>query len=402
MKKAIMYGAGNIGRGFIGQLFYESGYEVSFIDVNMTVIDKLNADGEYPVYITNGDTYDEHLVKNVRGINGKDVDAIADAMAGADIMATAVGVNILKFIAEPFAAGVKRRAQKGIATPLNVIICENMIEADKYFASLVKGYLTADEQKYFDDHIALVEPSIGRMVPATPKDISEKNILAVCVEPYCELPVDKSAFKGEIPNIKNMVPFSPFDFYIRRKLFMHNMSHALTAYFGNLKGYTYIWEGAKDAEIKLIALRALIESSKALNREYGVSMDELLNFSENLLCRFENKLLGDTVERVGKDTQRKLSENDRLVGAANLCLKHGISPMNICAGIAAGLKFAPTGDESSVAIANDVKENGILHALLTYCNLKENSPLVPMICDTYARLDKGESMSEIISSLQIG
>ncbi len=401
MKKAIMYGAGNIGRGFIGQLFYESGYEVSFIDVNMTVIDKLNTDREYPVYITNGDKYDEHLVKNVKGIDGRDANAIAEAMVSADIMATAVGVNILKFIAEPFAAGVKLRCKKGIKTPLNVIICENMIEADKYFISLVKNFLNEDEQKYFDEYFALVEPSIGRMVPATPKEISDKNILAVCVEPYCELPVDKSAFKGEIPNIKNMVPFSPFDFYIRRKLFMHNMSHALTAYFGNLKKYTYIWQAAKDAEIKLIALRALIESSKALNKEYGVSLDELLGFSENLLGRFENKLLGDTVERVGKDTQRKLSENDRLVGAAKLCLKHGISPVNICAGIAAGLKFAPEADESSVAIVKDVKENGILHALATYCKLDRESPLVPIICNAYERLDKGESLSEIISSLQI-
>ena len=174
-----------------------------------------------------------------------------------------------------------------------------------------------------------------------PKEIAEKNLLAVCVEEYCELPVDKNAFKGEIPEIKNMVPFAPFDFFIRRKLFMHNMSHALTAYFGALKGYTYIWEAAADAEIKLMALRALTESSRALSKEYGVPLEELLCFSENLLSRFENKLLGDTVERVGRDTKRKLSENDRFVGAARLCEKHGISPVNILAGLAAGLHFAP-------------------------------------------------------------
>ena len=44
-----MYGAGNIGRGFIGQTFSLAGYKVGFIDVNMTLIDRLNADGEYPV-----------------------------------------------------------------------------------------------------------------------------------------------------------------------------------------------------------------------------------------------------------------------------------------------------------------------------------------------------------------
>ncbi len=400
MKQAIMYGAGNIGRGFIGQLFHMSGYEISFIDVNMTVIDKLNADGQYPVYITDGDDYREYLVTGVHGVNGRDNEAIAEAIASADIMATAVGVNILKFIAAPFAGGVRRRMEKGIEAPLNVIICENMIEADKYFAGLVKENLSEAEQAYFDSHIALVEPSIGRMVPATPKEIAEKNPLAVCVEPYCELPVDKNAFKGEIPAIKNMVPFAPFDFFIRRKLFMHNMSHALTAYFGAQKGYTYIWEAAKDAEVKLLALRALTESSRALSKEYGVPLEELLIFSENLLSRFENKLLGDTVERVGRDTKRKLSENDRFVGAARLCEKHGIKPVTILAGLAAGLHFAPEGDDASAEIKADAKASGVAHALATYCGTTDPAT-VSAVEAVYAQISDKTPMSEIISSLQI-
>ena len=374
-----MYGAGNIGRGFIGQLFSQSGYEVAFIDVNMTVIDRLNADREYPVYITAGDHYDISPVKNVYGIDGKDIPAIADAMAEADIMATAVGVNILKFIAEPFAAGVKRRMEKGIEAPLNVIICENMIGADSYFAGLVKQKLDDAEKAYFDSHIALVEPSIGRMVPATPKEIAEANPLAVCVEPYCELPVDKAAFRGEIPQIKNMVPFAPFDFYIRRKLFMHNMSHALVAYLGYRKGYTYIWEAVADPDIRGDAIHALSEASCALSAEYGVPLKELMSFSNDLIDRFGNKLLGDTVERVGKDTKRKLSENDRLIGAANLCLKHGLIPNFISKGIAAALEFAPDGDESSKELAAYAKEHGAAAALEKYGNVKPDSEIIKLV-----------------------
>ena len=127
MKQALMYGAGNIGRGFIGQLFHMSGYGISFIDVNMAVVDKLNTDGQYPIYITDEDSYREYLVTGVHGVNGRDNEAIAEAMAKADIMATAVGVNILKFIAAPFACGVRRRMEKGIDAPLNVIICENKV-----------------------------------------------------------------------------------------------------------------------------------------------------------------------------------------------------------------------------------------------------------------------------------
>ena len=400
MKKAVMYGAGNIGRGFIGQLFHMSGYEISFIDVNMTVIDKMNADREYPIYITEGEGYREYLVTGVSGVNGRDNDAIAEAIASADIMATAVGVNILKFIAAPFALGVRRRMEKGVKTPLNVIICENMIGADHYLAEMVKENLSKEEAEYFDTYFGLVEPSIGRMVPATPKELAEKNPLAVCVEAYCELPVDKNAFKGEIPDIKNMVPFAPFDFFIRRKLFMHNMSHAITAYFGAIKGYTYIWEAAKDAEIKLIALRALTEISRAMSKEYGVPLDELLCFSENLLSRYENKLLGDPVARVGRDTKRKLSATDRFVGAARLCAKHGIAPMNILAGLAAGLHFAPSDDEASLAVAATARDAGVPYALATYSELTE-ADLVSTVEDVYGKIASGKKMSEIISGLQV-
>ena len=395
MKKALMYGAGNIGRGFIGQLFHMSGYEISFIDVNMAVVDKLNADGQYPIYITDGDSYREYTVTGVHGVNGRDNEAIAEAMAEADIMATAVGVNILKFIAAPFACGVRRRMEKGIEAPLNVIICENMIEADKYFAGLIKENLTAAEAEYFDSHIALVEPSIGRMVPATPKEIAEKNPLAVCVEPYCELPVDKHGFKGEIPKIENMVPFAPFDFFIRRKLFMHNMSHALTAYFGALRGYTYIWEAALDADIRALASAALAEASEALNIEYGVPMEELRAFSDNLIERFENKLLGDTIERVGKDTKRKLSVNDRFVGVALLAERLGVDAPHVLAGLAAGLCFAPESDEASVEVAADARDNGVFHALSTYCGIAEDSDIAKKVNEFYVKIKNGTPISDI-------
>ncbi|MBR2342895.1 MAG: mannitol dehydrogenase [Clostridia bacterium] len=396
MKNALMYGAGNIGRGFIGQLFHMSGYEISFIDVNMTVIDKLNNDGQYPIYITEGEGYSEYLVTGVHGVNGRDNEAIAEAMAAADIMATAVGVNILKFIAAPFAGGVRRRMEKGIEAPLNVIICENMIEADKYFAALVKENLNEAEREYFDTHIALVEPSIGRMVPATPKEIAEKNPLAVCVEPYCELPVDKNAFLGEIPDIKNMVPFAPFDFFIRRKLFMHNMSHALTAYLGALRGYTYIWEAISDPDIKALAEAALAEASRALHLEYGVSMEELKAFSDNLIERFRNKLLGDTVERVGKDTKRKLSENDRFVGTARLCEKHGIAPTTVLVGLSAGLHFAPEGDDASIEVAGAARSLGVRSALSTYCGISEDSEVASAIECLYKKIGAGTPISELI------
>lgn len=402
MKKAVIYGAGNIGRGFLGQLFHMSGYSISFIDVNKSVVDRLNAEGHYPIYIAEKEGYQAYTVTHVSGVDGSDMDQVAETVASADVMATAVGVNVLPCIAEHLAAGIRRRMEKGIHTPLNIIVCENMIGVDAYLAELIKKKLDRAAQAYFDETIGLVEPSIGRMVPATPKVIAEKEPLAVCVEPYCILPVDKDAFLGEIPEIVNLQPFSPFDFHIRRKLYMHNMSHALTAYLGALKGYTYIWEAAEDEEIAAVAQLALTEASRALSREFDVPLGELTSFGGELIERYKNRLLGDTVARVGRDTRRKLAENDRFVGAVLLCKKQGIMPVFILLGIAAGLCFAIDGDDAPSALGESIKASGILPTLEKLCGFADGSVEGSIVVRFYDLLSHGASLTTILPILNKG
>ena len=399
MKKAVMYGAGNIGRGFIGQLFSLSGFEVTFIDINEAVIEKLQNDRKYPLYITGKNGYEKTEVLNVTGLLGKDPEVVGEMIAKADVMATAVGVNVLPYIAKPIACGVKRRFKEGNKTPLNIIICENRLEADKYLRSLVSEHLDDAEKEYFNEYFGLVEASIGRMVPATDEKLKADNMLAVCVEEYCELPVDKLAFKGEIPEIVNLKPFSPFEFFIQRKLFMHNMSHALTAYLGTLCGDEFIWQSALNPSIKLLSLQALLESAQALSIEHNVPIKELIDHSEDLLYRFENKLLGDTTLRVGRDTIRKLSSNDRLIGAHNICKKNGISPIYICLGIAAALLFSPEDDNASIEIAEYTRANGVKEALKKYSNL-EDADSAALIEKLYNMLVSKTDFAEIISFLE--
>ena len=211
MKKAIMYGGGNIGRGFIGQVLYNSGYDVSFVDVNKELLGMLNTEKQYPVRILNEQGYEDIWIKNVSGIDGNDLESVSDAIADADICATAVGVNVLKFTAKPFAEGIKKRFAKKDAKPLDIIICENLIGADVYLRDLISEILS-DEDKKLLDNVGFVEASIGRMVPVQTETMKDGNPLRVCVERYDRLPVDKTAFRGEIPNIENLVPFSPFSF----------------------------------------------------------------------------------------------------------------------------------------------------------------------------------------------
>ena len=387
-----MYGAGNIGRGFIGPTFSQSGYSVGFVDINMEVIDRLNVDKKYPVDVVCGDDVKEQIISNVYGIDGKDIELVANEIASCDVLATAIGVNVLKFIAKPIAEGLKKRFEQK-RPPLNIIICENMIGADAYLKGLIKEQIP-EYSSNIDKEIGFVEASIGRMVPSLSEEKRKGNPLRVAVEPYNILPVDKDSFKADMSDVKNLYPYAPFSLFIERKLFMHNMSHALTAYLGNLKGYEYIYQAIADYDIRYAALRALNQSAQAVSKENGAEIGLLLSHAENLLYRFTNKALGDTVERVGKDTARKLGANDRMIGAIKLCEKHNVNCEFICLGVAFAMFFAPESDQSSKELKRYAEENGALKTLEKYSQYKgENANLIAVL---YNKLKEGKTVGDLI------
>ena len=371
MKTFVQYGAGNIGRGFIGQLFSQAGYNVQFIDVNMEIIETLNRDKRYPINIVSKSGSQEIWVENVSGINGMNTELVTDTIANADIMATAVGVNILPRIVPNLISGFRKRIESGNTNPLNIIICENLIDADKYLYKLITDQLSSNEKNIFDETVGLVEASIGRMVPVMTEEMKQGNPLRVCVESYGELPIDKAAFKGEIPKVAHLYPFTPFEFYIKRKLFVHNMGHALTAYLGFLCGYEYIYQAIENPYIKIIVERAMDESALALSSRFRVPLSDLQEHISDLILRFANRQLGDKVQRVGRDTERKLASSDRFAGAIKLCESEGIAPMYITIGIAAGLLFDCPDDNGTKAVHEKINNCGIDKVLMEFCGIDE-------------------------------
>ena len=393
MKKAIMYGGGNIGRGFIAQLFCLSGWETVFVDVNTALVDDMNTRHEYPIFITGAEDYERFTVTNVRAVCGSDPDAVAEEIATADIMATAVGARILRFIVGNIVAGLRKRwAQDD--RPLNIIICENLMDANKVMEGMLKDLLTDEEKKHFDEKVGLVEASIGRMVPVQTEEMKDGDPMRVCVERYGFLPVDKAAFKGEIPEITNMVPFEPFDFYIKRKLYVHNMGHATCAYLGGYEGRKYIYQSIDDPEILNIVQNAMLESALALHKKYGVELDGLMLHITDLLGRFRNAALKDTCKRVGGDPTRKLGAADRLIGSSLLCLEQGVKPAYIAVG-AAGAVYRylnEAGIEQSKEEAAKV--------LKDVSGLEADSELAGMILDLYAYFLEGEPVAALRRAAQ--
>ena len=387
--KAVMYGGGNIGRGFIGMLFSMSGYEVTFIDVAQPVIDGLNRDGRYPVRIVSNEGHEDIEVEHVRAVNGNDREAAAEAIAEADVMATAVGVNVLKFIVPNLAEGIRRRrARQG--GPLNIIICENLVDANKVLEKLLKAELTEEEAAWLDENIGLVEASIGRMVPVQTEEMKAGNPLRVCVERYGFLPVDKAAFRGEIPEIKNMVPYEPFDYYIRRKLYVHNMGHAVCAYLGLYTHREYIYEAIEDSCIQNIVQNAMLESALALSKAYQMPVELLVRHFQDLLSRFKNQALKDTCARVGGDPKRKLSHTDRLIGSSLLCLERGVQPVFISVGTA-GAVYEYIREAGAQQCEKEARQ-----VLSMISDLEKDSPLLDLVLPLYQRYVDGVSVREIM------
>ena len=254
--------------------------------------------------------------------------------------------------------------------------------------------LTDEEKKHFDEKVGLVEASIGRMVPVQTEEMKDGDPMRVCVERYGFLPVDKAAFKGEIPEITNMVPFEPFDFYIKRKLYVHNMGHATCAYLGGYEGRKYIYQSIDDPEILNIVQNAMLESALGLSKKYGVELESLMLHITDLLGRFRNAALKDTCKRVGGDPTRKLGAADRLIGSSLLCLEQGVKPAYIAVG-AAGAVYRylnEAGIEQSKEEAAKV--------LKDVSGLEADSELAGMILDMYAYFLEGEPVSALRRAAQ--
>ena len=387
--KAVMYGGGNIGRGFIGALMSQSGYRVTFIDVAEPVVKHLQEKGCYPIRYVSSSGYEDVLIENVTAVNGNDSEAASDAIAACDIMATAVGARILKFIVPNIVAGLRKRWASG-GGPLNIIVCENLMDANKVVEGMIKAELSEAECALFDDSVGLVEASIGRMVPVQTEEMKDGEPMRVCVERYGFLPTDKAAFKGGIPEIKNMVPFEPFDFYIKRKLYVHNMGHATCAYLGDLLGLEYIYESIDAADVRIIVQNAMLESAMTLASKYHVPMGDIVAHITDLLHRFTNAALKDTCKRVGGDPGRKLSPEDRLIGSSKLAAEMGIVPAYIAVGAAAGL-------HRYIAEAENMEQGTAcaLRVLQEISGLEASDSLTELILHMYGLILNGADIAEL-------
>lgn len=360
-KKALHFGAGSIGRGFIGALLSSAGYEVIFADVAEPIIEALNKERSYSIHILdlerNGEIDKINHVSGILTTNSADVNK---AITEASIITTAVGPGVLSEVALKIAVGIKARRAAGITSELNIIACENLPGASSLLHGEVLEHLTSAEDKaYLDAKVGFPNCTVDRIVPPFTDTDGQEGILAVGVENFHEWIVEESAIKGPKLDIPGMTLTDNLTAYIERKLFTLNTGHAICAYLGFLKGYATVDESLSDRQIEEIVRGAMLESGAALCKKHGFDEKEHEKYINKIQSRFRNHYIKDDVVRVGREPIRKLSPDDRLVGPVKMAEEFGLRYDNLLKGIAAALLYENPEDKQSEELKLKIKEEGV-------------------------------------------
>jgi mannitol-1-phosphate 5-dehydrogenase len=371
--KLVQIGAGNIGRSFIGQLFARAEWQVVFLDIDSNLVRALNEKRGYRIIIKD-EPAAEILIQGVAAVDARDEEAAAREIASADLVSSAVGAAALPGVYSLIAKGLLlRQKDRG---PLDILICENVLRGAELFRSGLKSYLPAGYP--LGQTVGLVETSIGKMVPIMPEEVRRNDPLLLYAEAFNTLIVDRKGFIGPVPDVPGVDAKDNIEAYVDRKLFIHNLGHAVAAYVGHAvhPELPVLWQALDDARVREVAERAMWESGRALIRRYPgeFSEENQAEHIRDLLRRFANRALGDTVHRVGRDLPRKLGPEERLVGGIRLQQQEGAPSTHTTLGLACALLFrAP--DESGrthaadEAFAERLRRDGAEAVLHDVCGL---------------------------------
>lgn len=366
--KAVHFGAGNIGRGFVGLLLHEGGYELVFSDVAAPLVDAINAVSEYTVHEV-GDGGTDKVVTGFRAVNSQtDPQAVIDEIATANVVTTAVGPTILRFVAPHIVAGLALRDPS--APPLQVMACENAIGATDILRDEVRAQ-AGDAWEALSARAVFANTAVDRIVPAQPPGEG----VDVTVEPFFEWAIERTPFGDDPPTIPGAHFVDDLAPYIERKLFTVNTGHATTAYFGAQAGIEKISDALADPAIAARVSATLEETSALLEAVHGLDAAELAAYRATILRRFANPALPDTVGRVGRQPLRKLSRHERFVGPAAAAAERGLPTSALVAAMGAALAFDEPDDEQSVELQRRLREEDAAAFTAAVTGLEPGHPL---------------------------
>ncbi|THG30237.1 mannitol-1-phosphate 5-dehydrogenase [Naasia lichenicola] len=377
---AVHFGAGNIGRGFVGLILHNAGYEVVFADVNAELIDALAAADSYTVHEVGPEAKD-WVVDRFRALNSRSQEAeVIAEIAAADIVTTAVGPRVLPFVAPVIAAALVARDPQ--QAPLQVMACENAIGATDTLRTSIETALAAQDQSGAIGRGVFANTAVDRIVPGQDPDAG----LDVTVEDFFEWAIEKGPFGDGVPDIPEATFVDDLSPYIERKLFTVNTGHATIAYHGFAQGAGTLVEALALREVSDEVDAVLAETKALLVAKYDFPPEQQQKYLEKNLTRFANPALSDTVERVGRAPLRKISRHERFIGPAAELVERGLGADALVRAFGAALEFDVAEDPESVELqallAGETSDEDLAVQLT---GLPTDHPLLPRIVNAVER-----------------
>ena len=366
--KAIVFGAGKIARGFIGQLLYLSKADITFVDIDQQLVDRLNKDQKYHVYILGDSSLD------------------SAALVEADIAFVSVGGANLKSLGEKIGRIYK---ENGIPKkPFNFVTCENWRHAGAFLYEGITAEMEEQEKTMFDQFVGVNEAVIMRSATQPSDELAMQDATGVWVQNYWYLPISAEHFKGELPPIQDAELMQNFGDFLTQKMYTNNTSNAVIAYHGYLAGYELLAEAANSPEVSALLDEVYEEINQTLVAELHVDPQQQKAFAEKARAKYTDWTIVDRVIRHGKDPLRKLGAQDRLIAPARMALNHGVYPRVIIETIAKALFFDEESDASARKLKAMRREHGIPYVLQTVCELNEQEPLYREVLKAVDRICK--------------
>ena len=359
---AVHFGAGNIGRGFIGALLQDAGYLVVFADVNQELIDSMKALGSYTLTEL-ASVPKKKLYKDFQVLNSvTETQELTQLIAKAEIVTASVGANVLGRIAPVIEAGLNQRTSQD---KLVVMACENALGASE----IIK--LAMQDQQLANQRAIFCNTAVDRIVPLQVEH-SEPD---VAVEPFSEWIIDSAPLAGRELNLPGATFVEDLDPFIERKLYTVNTAHLAVALIWQQFGHETVIEAMADSEVMPKVLAVIEETSAAIIRKHGFDPVAHAAYVEKTLSRLSNPAIDDEIVRVGRDPLRKLSRYERLIGPAAYHAEHLGEPFALLEVIDAALSFQAPGDAEAARLQLFLATLSSSQFVFEVCGISVGHPL---------------------------
>ncbi|RDI41630.1 mannitol-1-phosphate 5-dehydrogenase [Falsibacillus pallidus] len=388
--RAVHFGAGNIGKGFIGYFLNKTGYEVCFVDVDQKAVDQFNKNNRYLVEILD-DARTVESISPVSALNSlTQSEEVIEGIENADIITTSVGVNNLSRIAPVLLEGLRRRIKKN-KNKLDIIANENAINASSTLRAEIEKLAAPGEMDEILTLVSFPNSSIDRL--ALSRECEQDQI--AIVEPVYEWVINQTELiNPELPLIEGATYVGDLKPYIERKLFVVNMGHATTAYMGYLYNESTIQSALKRPEIEQVVRGAMNEAAQYFIKKYNVSQEEMKNYIEKTIIRFKNQNISDNIFRVGRSPIRKLGYHERLVRPMRELSELGLQSENLVLAISAGFIYDNPQDEESVRLQAFIREHGIEEAIQHFTGITDDR-IISSLKEHYFKLKVREDLPSV-------